>query len=467
LNQAPKSDISRDTAEVIVLRPRGTYNDVVFDERYRMVRLKGVVRLSDSIAEVGELRGAWGGNGEPFQAVVFTLLPTLPGCMVRGQVEGAVEGRTAEGARYALVLSAIGDTGTPPQEELATKVLGAAVALLGWRSSTEVRWLEKRAALELLREGRERLASDRARRRVVRHGAAWRAQPGERGRDGSDYADPHSWAERMVSSLPTRFERYVADELLDEERILFFVERPPFHPPGPRWGVFQRRRLPDGLLIVTDRQLLFLVDALPPGATMTNWGYIARTTAVERVQGAGVKAEPDRAVLHVQVEAQSGSEHLTILFPPECKDPLLEVESLLRRFVSPEGATVRRIYADEEEAGYKDTAEASSRAGSQVRLDGGELAIRGSKDEVRLNAASISTVEFKHSLVGCRLKFFCPQGRQLVDTSIPFEYPESPQFLAVYRRLRWLLGRPLAAETAVIHAARTILPQTGAPTLRP
>ena len=58
LNQAPKSDISRDTAEVIVLRPRGTYNDVVFDERYRMVRLKGVVRLSDSIAEVGELRGA-------------------------------------------------------------------------------------------------------------------------------------------------------------------------------------------------------------------------------------------------------------------------------------------------------------------------------------------------------------------------------------------------------------------------
>jgi inorganic pyrophosphatase len=452
LSQVPRSDVSRDTAEVVILRPRGTYNDFVFDERHRMVRLKGVVRSTDSIAEVGEVRGAWSADGNPFRALVFTLLPTLPGCMLRAHVEGAIEGQTVEGARYALVLNAVGDTETPLKEELASKVLGAAVALLGWRSSTQVRWLEKHAALDLLREGRERLASDRARRRVVRHGAAWRAQPGERGRDGADYADPHSWAERMVSSLPSRFERYVEDELLDEERILFFVERPPFRPPGARWGVLQRRRLPDGLLIVTDRQLLFMVDALPPDATMVNWGYIARTTAVERVQGAGVKAAPDRAVLHVQVQAQSGSEHLAILFPPECKDPLLEVESLLRRFASPEGATVRRLYADEEEAKHKDTVEASSRVGSQVRLEGDELTLRGSKDEVRLNATSISTVEFKHSLVGCRLKFFSPQDRRLVDTSIPFEYPESPQFLAVYRRVRWLLGRPLIAQSTVQEA---------------
>ena len=447
LNQVPKRDASRDTAEVVILRPKGTYNDYVFDERHRAVRLKGVVRLTGSVAEVGEVRGAWGADGNPFQALVFTLLPTLPGCMLRANVKAAIEGRTAEGTRHALVLSAVEERDDPSQDAPASQLLESAVGLLGWRSSTQVRWLERSAALTLLREGRERLASDRARRPVVRHGAAWRAQPGERGRDGSDYADPHSWAERMVSSLPTRFECYVEDELLEEERILFFVERPPFRPPGPRWGVLQRRRLRDGLLIITDRQVLFLVDALPPDQTMVNWGYVARTTAVERVQGADVKMEPDRAVLHVQVEAQSGSEHLAILFPPECKDPLFEVESLLRRFASPEGATVRRLYADEEEAKHKDKVEAASRVGSQVRLEGDELTLHASKDEVRLNAASISTVEFKHSLVGCRLKFFCPQDRRLVDTSITFEYPESPLFLAVYRRVRWLLGRPLAAET--------------------
>lgn len=458
MSQVPRSDVSRDTAEVVILRPKGTYNDFVFDERHRMVRLKGVVRLTDSVAEVGEVRGAWSADGNPFQALVFTLLPTLPGCMLRAHVEGAIEGQTVEGGRYALVLSTLGDTQALPEEELSSQTLRTAAALLGWRSSTQVRWLEKDAALGVLREGRERLASERARRRVVRHGAAWRVQPGQRPRDGSDYAEPHSWAERMVTSLPSRFQRYVEDELLDEERILFFVERPPFRPPGGRWGVLQRRRLPDGLLIVTDRQLLFMVDALPPGATMVNWGYIARTTAVERIQGAEVRAEPAQTLLRVRVQAQSGSEQLSVPFPPECTDSLREVEALLGRFASPENSAVRRLYADEEEAKHKDAVEASSRVGNWIRLKGDQVTVGGTNSESRLSGPCISTVEFKHSLVGCRLRFFSPQERRLTESSVPFEYPESTQFLTIYRRVRWLLGRPLAAQPTVRHAAETVLP---------
>jgi len=448
LNQVPKGEALKDTAEAVVLRPRGTYNDFVFDERLRMVRLKGVVRRADSVAEVGEVRGAWDSDGEPFQALVFTALPTLPGCIVRGHVAGALEGRTAEGARHALVLSTVRHGDAPSQEMLAGQVLPTAVALLGWRPSTQVRWLEKDAALALLWEGRQRLLADRARQRPARHGAAWKAQPGERPRDGSVYTEPHTWAERMVGSLPFRFQRYVQDELLEEERILFFVERPPFRPPGARWGLLRRQRLSEGLLIVTDRQLLFMEDALPPDITMVDWGYIARTTAVERIQSAELRAEPDRAVLHVRVHAQAGSEHFSVPFPPECRDPLAEVESLLRSFASPEGSAVRRLYAEEDGARDTKVVEASSRVGNWVRVEGDEVVVHGPRSEAHLNAACISTVEFMNSLVGCRLRFFSPQERQLTVSSVPFEYPEADLFLAVYRRVRWLLARPLVLELA-------------------
>jgi inorganic pyrophosphatase len=448
LNQVPKSEAPKDTAEAVVLRPRGTYNDFVFDERYRMVRLKGVVRRADSVAEVGEVRGAWDSDGEPFQALIFTPLPTLPGCIVRAHVAGALEGRTAEGARHALVLSTVRHGDAPSQQTLASQVVETAVALLGWRPSTEVRWLEKDAALALLWEGRERLLADRARQRPARHGAAWKAQPGERPREGSLYTEPHTWAERMVGSLPFRFQRYVQDELLEEERILFFVERPPFRPPGARWGVLRRQRLSEGLLIVTDRQLLFMEDALPPGITMVDWGYIARTTAMERIQSAELRAEPDRAVLHVRVHAQSGSEHLSVPFPPECKDPLAEVESLLRSFASPEGGAVRRLYAEEDGAKDTEVVEASSRVGNWARVEGNDVVVHGPRSEARLDSACISTVEFMNSLVGCRLRFFSPQERQLTVFSVPFEYPEADLFLAVYRRVRWLLARPLVPELA-------------------
>jgi hypothetical protein len=457
LNQVPRSDVVKDAAEAVVLRPRGTYNDFVFDERLRMVRLKGIVHLADSVAEVGEVRGAWDADGDPFQALVFTALPTLPGCIMRGHVEGGLEGRTVEGARHALVLSTVRHGDALSRQTLASQVLPAAVALLGWRASTQVRWLDKDAALALLWEGRERLLADRARRRAPRHGAAWKAEPGERPRDGSAYAEAHTWAERMVGSLPFRFQRYVEDELLGEERILFFVERPPFRPPGARWGVLRRQRLSEGLLIVTDRQLLFMEDALPPDITMVHWGYIARTTAVERIQGAELRAETDRAVLHVRVQAEFGSEHLSVPFPPECKDPLAEVELLLRSFASPEGSAVRRLYAEGDGAKDEEVVEASSRVGNWVRVEGGEVIVHGPGSEARLNAACISTVEFTNSLVGCRLRFFSPRDRQLTVSSVRFEYPEADLFLAVYRRVRWLLARPLAAQPAVQHAAETVL----------
>jgi hypothetical protein len=445
LSQTENDDGRRNTADVVVHKPRGAYNDYVYDERLKLVRLRAVVHPAESIAEVGEVWGAWGTDGAPLQALVFTGLPTFPGCVVRARVEGALEGRTPDGARHALVFGAA-EGGLPQaREELFRAALGAGAHLLGWRPSTKVKWLDVDDASRLLADGRNDYAWQRARERTVRYGAAWKAQPGERGRDGSLYAEPHTWAERMVASLPSRFREYVADELLDDERILAFVDRPPFRPPGPRWGVLLRRQLPEGLLIVTDRQILFMVDAIPPGATMVHWGYIARTTAVERISAANVRTDPGRAVLEVAVQALSGVEHFSVAFPPAHGDALREVHSVLARFSAP-GHAVRRLYQQEDEGRSMEPCEARSRAGSWARLDGHQVVVSGPAGEGRVGAADVSTVEFMHSLVGCCLKFFSPAGRRATELSVSFEYPETPAFLAVYRGVRWLLGKPLPSE---------------------
>ncbi len=426
-------------------KPRGAYNDYVYDERLKLVRLRGVVRAAESVAEVGEVWGAWGSGGTPLQALVFTGLPTFRGCVVRARVEGALEGRTADGTRHALVFSAAEGGLQQAREDLLQAALGAGAGLLGWRPSTKVKCLDVDDASRLLADGRNDYAGHRARERALRYGAAWKAQPGEWRRDDSLYAEPHTWAERMVASLPTRFRKYVEDELLDDERILAFVDRPPFRPPGPRWGVLLRRPLPEGLLIVTDRQMLFMVDAIPPGATMVHWGYIARSTAVERISAARLRADAGRAVLEVAVQALSGVEHFSIVFPPAHRDALQEVHSVLARFSAP-GHAVRRLYREEEKGPSMELCEARSRAGDWVRLEGHQIVASGPAGGGRVRAADISTMEFMHSLVGCRLKFFSPAGRRAPELSVSFEYPETPAFLAVYRRVRWLLGRPLPSE---------------------
>lgn len=445
LSRSATDDRRRNTADLVIHKARGAYNDYVYDERLKLVRLRGVVRAAESIFEVGEVWGARGTDGAPLQALVFTALPTFPGCVVRARVEGVLEGRTPDGARHALVFSAAEGGLQQAREELFRAALGAGAHLLGWRPSTKVKWLDVDDASRLLAEGRHDYAWQRARERAVRYGAAWKAQPGVRGRDGSLYAEPHTWAERMVASLPSRFRKYVEDELLDDERILAFVERPPFRPPGPRWGVLLRRRLPEGLLIVTDRQILFMVDAIPPGATMVHWGYVARTTAVERISAAKLKTDDDRAVLEVAVQAQSGVEHFSIAFPPAHGDALREVQSVLAKFSAP-GQAVRRLYAEEDDGRRTEPFEARSRAGSWARLEGHQVVLSGPAGEGRVRAADISTVEFMHSLVGCRLTFFSPVGRRLTGLLVPFEYPETQPFLAIYRGVRWLLGKPLPSE---------------------
>jgi len=153
------------------------------------------------------------------------------------------------------------------------------------------------------------------------------------------YAAP----DRLLQWIPARFQRYLGELLLPDERALFFAECPPLHvrgwpgrvpalPPGApegaqvggsrsgqlaRWargalGAFDRlasRTLYAGLLLITERQALLLRDYAPPDAAMTQWGYVAQSWPLGRVLAAsalpvGLALDDDAALADWPREAR-------------------------------------------------------------------------------------------------------------------------------------------------------------------
>lgn len=210
------------------------------------------------------------------------------------------------------------------------------------------------------------------------------------------YAEP----EHLEQWLPTRFQRYVSEVVLPDERLLFFAHCPSFRVRGwvaqatlfprthdmrsvspatkPRsWSLqdalaqgrnmvdHQRGRiLHEGLLLITDRQVLMLREVAPPEATLTPWGYTAQSWPIERAIAtagapAGVAFEaaiaswpaeirqqlvgaklfdeatiPSRwARLLVALDGVDGAEVAGVAFPPEGADALAHAAILIERFM--------------------------------------------------------------------------------------------------------------------------------------
>jgi hypothetical protein len=173
--------------------------------------------------------------------------------------------------------------------------------------------------------------------------AAWRAVTGvsprllhERGMDA--YAE----AEHLLQYIPLRFQRYLGELLLGDERVLMFIERPaltvragPLH--------LRTRHLAAGMLLITDRQALWLRDFAGPDATMVAWGYVARSCPVERLSAACLipAGAPDtagqpishHARLVIHSAARQGTDALTIEFPADLTPALEQATRLIASFL--------------------------------------------------------------------------------------------------------------------------------------
>jgi hypothetical protein len=136
-------------------------------------------------------------------------------------------------------------------------------------------------------------------------------------------------AEHLIRFVPARFQQALQQVLLDDERVLAFLERPLLrHRSG--WLGRQQYRANAGLFLLTDRQALWLRDFFSPGASAFPEGYIAHSLPLERLTSVQVlpagtlppearEASPQRSLPYLQLclrtEGRDGQEAVQIAFP--------------------------------------------------------------------------------------------------------------------------------------------------------
>jgi hypothetical protein len=173
-------------------------------------------------------------------------------------------------------------------------------------------------------------------------------------------AAPHAQAEHLIRFVPQRFQQALADLLLDDERLLAFVERPLLRHRTGLLGM-QSWRSNEGLFLVTDRQVLWLRDFLAPGSGFLPGGYIAHMAPLERLKAITILPAgdaPDELAdrleskdspymrLVMEVSSCTGSELFAIEFPSkaEMEKALAHINGILRAFLPySEGERDRRV----------------------------------------------------------------------------------------------------------------------------
>src|SRR6266568_1325168 len=171
---------------------------------------------------------------------------------------------------------------------------------------------------------------------------------------------PHAQPEHLIRFVPQRFQQALADLLLDDERLLAFVERPLLRHRTGWWGM-QTWRSNEGLFLVTDRQVLWLRDFLTPGNSFLPGGYIAHVAPLERLETIALlpagrtpdefaerlesKDSPYQRLL-MEVASSTGSELFAVEFPAklEVEKALARISDILRAFLPYlHGSTDRRV----------------------------------------------------------------------------------------------------------------------------
>ena len=478
------------TVNVRIEEPGGAFNTYSYDHQRGTLRLAGVHQQPYSGVERGTVLNTLTEDGGPLEALIPATSPTSKGCIVEARVLGGIQVSTLEAQGLFLV-------GVPTADPARAEVCDAAELSPAERQAIDsaasfglqrvfLRWVPPPEAEARVREATKAYWQDKAEAESrVRYVAAWKAQPLSSRWAGDDEAETHTWAEYLIPSLPFRFQKYVEEMLLPDERILFFVERPSFVPGGV-WGVLRRQMLRQGLLVITDRQVMAMLDSLPPDSTMVDWGYIAKASAVERVTGTWLDSGDSTCEIGFAFDSAGGVERYTMTFPATHSEALQEAVNLLERFVHPSAPTAARRLYDQKPASNpsKDQGEETDVVEKYPHLGDLLSRIAGTEEVVAVAAArpvegrglgpalvltatklvlfpggsrkdlqpscreypvaGISSVELTQSLISCRFEVFVPAMEEVDKVTLRYYYPDAPPFLKAFIALRHLLGRPVS-----------------------
>ncbi len=302
------------------------------------VRLKGTWHGDVTLpANWGTALGTLTSAGEPLGVWVVASVPIAPGALVQAQAIGLLGWHDAGQTRHIIIATPKVDEGVVhvkdwrdlPEEQ--RRMLEAGIG-----HEQQPKWQAAFQAVQVIRKARRMARLAQVGTGPERATPVWQTSAGL-GAFRESEGMAHTRAELSVRQLPLRYQEYIADMLADDERIVMYVPRPAFK--GDRQGFLGRQeRQNDGLLVVTDQQVLWVVDALPPIEIVKSYGYIAKSCVLERVSGADVREDGDLAHLRLELASPAGNlERFSVSFPAASIGLLRRVVEYVEAFMPGRG----------------------------------------------------------------------------------------------------------------------------------
>jgi hypothetical protein len=371
----------------------------------------------------------------------------------------------------------------------ASLIAGAGLAV-------PLQWLNAIAAQDALREAQA--AARRAAHEQTRTSApAWRVPAGvDISRAAIDGLGIFDAAPALLEYIPYRFQQYLTQHLLDDERVLFFAERPEAEARGQRW-LSRRAPVLAGLLLVTDRRILLLEDRAPPNLMLVQGSYQIAVAGLGRLAGVELRpaALPDYHTMWIALAARDGrAEYIFDL--PDASAPAGQIAvDLLRAFLPrATGAADRRVrrvlesvapfssisLRDEQtyiEQLIPDNTRAALERAVAATLGGqravaqayapavtgvGAQAVALTADALylvttyeaarRIALAAVAGATYTYSLMACDLTLLIPQGTQAERMRISFPHIASALYGWVFTALGLALHTPYPAQMENDHA---------------
>jgi hypothetical protein len=264
------------------------------------------------------------GLGRRVAVLVAVPASTFAGCRLEIELTGAWQTRSG-----SVLVGRVAGTPLPPPPL-------ARIAA----SVDEGTWLDIEAAERVARHARQRFRERQSHARIS-GGRAWHAI-GTLPPDLARFATPHSAAEYSLARLPPRFVRGLEDLLDGDERILYWVERPMAGDPGVVERLRRRVDRRAALLLLTDRQLLWIVDHAQPDRYLSDWGVDVELVPVERVLD--VRYAESGEIAELLLTTGAGARAFSL--PVELSDEIRVMRDLVARFrPAAAGRLPRRRYA--------------------------------------------------------------------------------------------------------------------------
>jgi len=192
------------------------------------------------------------GSGRAVRVLVAVPTSTFCGCRIQVQWTGGIVDRHGP-----ILVARV--TGMSDPLPAAVRTVAAA---------PDGRWLDAVEAAHLAADARRLYRTRRAADRIV-GGRAWEPRVGSL--EDRRFTSPHARSEYSLAHMTPRYLRGLRQVLDPDERVLYAIERPAV----PSTGLADRVRRFDrrgAMLVLTDRQVAWVVDHADPDRYLSDWG---------------------------------------------------------------------------------------------------------------------------------------------------------------------------------------------------